>query len=79
MFGNSSNFQSETLAFSGINYNGKPITSKDITSKFGKSLLDMGKASQCEYEAIGFEFESTDTNECYWYFDENDELDLKIK
>ena len=43
------------------------------------SLYNMGKVSQSEYEALGFEFESTDTNEAYWYFNEDDELDLIIK
>ena len=69
----------KTLASSNITINGNIVNSTDISSVEGKSLAAMGKVSQSEYEAIGFEFESTDTNECYWYFDDNDELDLKIK
>ena len=67
------------LASSSITIGGNTIESTDITSKHGKTLDDTGKASQSEYEAIGFEFNSTDENEAYWYFDENDELDLFIK
>ena len=67
------------LASSSVTIGGTVIESTDITSKHGKSLDDMGKASQAEYEALGFEFNSTDENEAYWYFDENDELDLFIK
>lgn len=67
------------LASSSITIGGNTIESTDITSKHGKTLDDMGIASKSEYEALGFEFNSTDENEAYWYFDENDELDLFIK
>ena len=60
-----------------VTINGNKVESTDIISVEEKSLVDMGKASQSEYEAIGFE--STDINECYWYFDGNDELELMIK
>ena len=68
-----------TLASSTITVNGSTVESTDPTSLNGKSLDNMGKVSQSEYEALGFEFESTDTNEAYWYFNEDDELDLIIK
>ena len=68
-----------TLASSQILVNGSTVDSTDPTSLHGKSLDNMGKASQSEYEKLGFEFESTDTNEAYWYFNEDDELDLIIK
>ena len=81
MIGNKGSYSPvfKTLASSNTTINGNKVESNDISSVDGKTLIDMGKASQSEYEAIGFEFESTDTNECYWYFDENDELDLMIK
>ena len=67
------------LASSLITVNGSTVESNDPTSLNGKSLNDMGKVSQSEYEALGFEFKSTDTNEAYWYFNKDDELDLIIK
>ena len=81
MIGNKGSYSPvfKTLASSNTTINENKVESADISSVDGKTLINMGKASQSEYEAIGFEFESTDTNECYWYFDENDELDLKIK
>ena len=67
------------LASSSVTIGGTVIESIDPTSKHGKSLDDMGVASKAEYEALGFDFESTKEKEAYWYFDENDELDLFIK
>ena len=68
-----------TLVSSSITVNGSIVESNDPTSINGKSLDDMGKISQSEYESLGFEFESTNTNEAYWYFNKNNELDLIIK
>ena len=77
--GRENNSSLNLLIFKDVLYNNKIIESDDSTSLNGKTLSNMGKVSQSEYEALGFEFESTDTNESYWYFNENDELYLMIK
>ena len=79
MVGSSTNTSLNTLSSSSITVNGNTIVSNDPTSLNGKSLDNMGKVSQSEYEALGFNFEPTEENESYWYFNENDELDLMIK
>ena len=62
---------------SSITVNGSTVESNDPTSLNGKSLYNMGKVSQSEYETLGFNFDHA--SEAYWYFNENDELDLMIK
>lgn len=69
-----------TLAFDTITINGSPAnTLIGLSNKNGKSLSKTGIASQPEYEAIGFEFDSTNENDAYWYFDKNDNLKLAFK
>ena len=65
------------LTNANVTLNGKKAENASGYGTIGTVITGIG--TQSDYQTLGFEFDSTDTNEAYWYFNDKGEIDLIIK